>query len=202
MRGPTYLWPTAVRTRHGVEQGRGMRGKRRLAIAAVLLAAAGSASHTAAHHPGGESEPLVLIDSRKEGYRAVLEVYPPAPLAGSPTQFMLWVTPERWGYEYRGNARLWIREPSPSSTPPMVVPMPEEGRRAGVYLTEHRFPRGGTYRVEVELANLPSRWSASLRVDSAMNWILKIVTPLAFGVLVLAFLVFLGRWSRPGRTTR
>lgn len=76
---------------------------------AILLVAAWSCP-VAAHHPGGKFEPLVLIDGRKDGYRAVLEVYPPDPLAGSLTQFMFWVTPDRWGCRHDGPAHSgWIR---------------------------------------------------------------------------------------------
>ena len=171
-----------------------MTGQRRLAIAAVLLIVAGGASPGGAHHPGGGSEPLVLIDSRRDGYRTVLEVFPPDPVAGSTTQFMLWVTPERRGDEFRGAARLWIQDQSASSAPSVVVPMPEEGRGAGVYLREHFFDRGGTYRVEVELAGLPTRWTGTLRVDSAIRRILTIGNPVTFGALVAAFVLFL--WWR------
>ena len=177
-----------------------MGGSSRLAIAAVLLVVAGSAAPGAAHHPGGGSGPLVLIDSRKDGYRTVLEVFPPDPVAGSPTHFMLWVTPERWGDEVRGRARLWIQDQSASPAPSMVVPMPEEGRRAGVYLKEHRFDRGGTYRVEVEMEGLPTRWTGTLRVDSASRWIFTAASPVAFGALVAAFVFFL--WWQEARRRR
>jgi hypothetical protein len=168
-------------------------------VLASLLVAAWS-SPVAAHHPGGEFEPLVLIDDRKDGYRAVLEVYPPDPLVGSPTQFMLWVTPDRWGAEYRGPARLWIQDQSAASAAAMAVSLPDEGRGAGVYLGEHRFDRSGTYRIEVELVGQPTRWSGSLRVDPASQWILRVVKLSAFAALVAAFVFFL--WWRETRRGR
>lgn len=166
-----------------------------LAPMAVLILG-GFASPAIAHHPGGIAEPLVLIDARKEGFRTVLEVFPPDPVAGSLTQFMLWVTPERWGYDYRGAARLWIQDQSPSPAPPMVLPLPEEGRRAGVYLAEHRFDQGGSYRVVVELDGLPARWTGSLQVESASAWLLKLAKPVALGGLVVVFMLLLQWWSR------
>ena len=162
-------------------------------VAPLLILAAGWATPASAHHPGGGSEPLVLVDSRRDGYRAVLEIYPPDPLAGRPTQFMLWVMPERWGTEYQGAARLWIQEQSSSSAPPVVIPMPEEGRRSGVYLMEHRFDRGGTYHVEVELAGLPTRWTGTLQVNPAGRWILTIAKAVVMGALVAAFVLYLWR---------
>ena len=80
----------------------------RIARAAPLLILTGWATIAFAHHPGGGSKPLVVVDGRRDGYRAILEVYPPDPMAGNPTQFMLWVMPERWDTAYRGPARLWI----------------------------------------------------------------------------------------------
>jgi hypothetical protein len=167
----------------------------RLAQAFLLVGTWASAA--AAHHPGGEFEPLVLIDDRKDGYRAVLEVYPPDPVAGSPTQFMLWVTPDRWGPEYRGAARLWIQDQSAASAAAMAVPMPDEGRGAGVFLGDHRFDRSGTYRIEVELVGQPTRWTGSLRVNPASQWILRLAKLGAPGVLVAAFVFFL--WWRETR---
>ncbi len=168
-----------------------------LCLAPASLLVAAWSSPVAAHHPGGGFEPLVLIDDRRDGYRAVLEVYPPDPVAGSPTQFMLWVTPDRWGSEYRGAARLWIRNQSAPSAAAMAVPMPDEGRGAGVYLGEHRFDRSGTYRIEVELVGQPTRWSGSVRVDPASRWILSLAKLGASGVLVAVFVFFL--WWRETR---
>ena len=162
-------------------------------VAPLLVLVAGWATSASAHHPGGESEPLVLTDSRRDGYRVVLEGYPPHSFAGSPTQFMLWVTPERWGDKYQGAARLWIREQSSSAAPPVVIPMPEDGRRSGVYLMEHRFDRGGTYHVEVELAGLPTRWTGTLQVDPASRWIVTIAKAVVIGALVAAFVLYLWR---------
>jgi len=171
-----------------------------LCLAPAILLVAAWSSPVAAHHPGGAFEPLMLIDGRQDGFRAVLEVYPPEPLAGSNTQFMLWVTSERWGSEYRGAARIWFQNQSAASAPPVVVPMPEEGRGAGVYLAEHRFDRDGTYRVEVELVGLPTRWTGSLRVDPASRWILSLAKLAAFGALVAAFTFFL--WWQEARRGR
>jgi len=177
--------------RDGVNVGVSRRIAMWLAPAILLVVAWNS--HVTAHHPGGGSEPLVLIDSRRDGYRAVLEVYPPDPLAGRPTQFMLWVMPERWGTEFQGAARLWIQQQSSPAPPPMVIPMPEGGRRSGVYLMEHRFDRGGTYHVEVELAGLPTRWTGTLQVDPASGWIVTIVKAVVMGGLVAAFVLYLWR---------
>lgn len=162
-------------------------------VAALLIPAAGWATLASAHHPGGGSEPLVLIDTRRDGIRAVLEVYPPDPLAGYPTQFMLWVMADRWGTEYRGAARLLIQAQSSASPPPVVIPMPEDGGRSGVYIMEHRFDRGGTYQIEVELAGLPTRWTGTLQVDPARRWIVTIAKAAGFGALVAAFVLYLWR---------
>jgi hypothetical protein len=162
-------------------------------VAALLSLAAGWATLASAHHPGGGPEPLVLIDGRRDGFRAVLEVYPPDPLAGYPTQFMLWVMADRWGTEHRGAARLLIQEQSSASAPPVVIPMPEDGRRSGVYIMEHRFDRAGTYRLEVELVGLPTRWTGTLRVDPAGRWIVTIVKSVGLAGLVAAFVVYFWR---------
>jgi hypothetical protein len=162
-------------------------------VALLLILVAGWAASASAHHPGGESEPLVLIDGRKDGYRVVLESSPPHSVAGSPTHFMLWVMSERWGAEYRGAARLRIQEQTSSVAPPVIIPMPEDGRRSGVYLREHRFDRGGTYQIEVELAGLPTRWTGTLQVDPAGRWIVTIAKAAGFGVLVAAFVLYLWR---------
>jgi hypothetical protein len=163
-----------------------------VATAAVLQALVGAFSPVIAHHPGGGAEPLVLIDGRKDGYRAILEVIPPEPVAGRSAQFMLWVRPERWGYEYRGKAQLSIRDQSPASATPTVLPMPEEGRGAGVYLLEHRFDRGGTYRVEVELEDLPAKWSGALRVDTVFARWAKAMPFVVIAALAVAVILFLG----------
>jgi hypothetical protein len=162
-------------------------------VAALLTLAAGWATLASAHHPGGGSEPPVLIDSRRDGFRAVLEVYPPDPLAGYPTQFMLWVMADRWGSEYRGAARLLIQEQSSPASPAVVIPMPEDGSRSGVYILEHRFDREGTYQVEVELAGRPTRWTGTLQVDPASRWIVTIAKAAGLGVLVAAFILYLWR---------
>ena len=151
----------------------------------------------AAHHPGAIPGAKVLVEGSQGGYSATLEVSPGDFTVDSPIEFFLWVTPDEMGQPYTGEARLWVQaeEPSPAARTMIPIEVRDKGMAAVVYSAPYRFDREGSYRLEVDLPGLQTRWEGSVRVERASSWFLESWTLMAFVVLVGAFVVFL-EWRK------
>ena len=122
-------------------------------------------------------------------------------IAGSVATFSLWMWRIGTGSPYTGRAILSMQLEGGPASSKTQIPIPETGR-AGVsvlYRGTHRFEQEGTYRLDLELPDLPARWAASLPVRPATTWYSSILQSvgavvLAAGslVLILAFLVAAG----------
>jgi len=153
-----------------------------------------------AHH-AGDSDVQMLVEGTQGDHHVVLEVAPRELIAGSVATFSLWMWRIGTGSPYTGRAILSMQLEGGPASSKTQIPIPETGR-AGVsvlYRGTHRFEQEGTYRLDLELPDLPARWAASLPVRPATTWYSSILQSvgavvLAAGslVLILAFLVAAG----------
>jgi len=158
-----------------------------------------------AHHTG-DSDILTLFEGNQGEHHVVLEVAPREPIAGSVAEFSLWMWRLGTGSPYTGRAHLSVQVGGASTTGGEDVPIPETGR-GGVsvlYRGNHRFEHEGTYRLDLELPDLPGRWTASLQVRpaaSAYSGILWFVVTvgLAAGTLLFLLALIFGEGARRTR---
>ena len=165
-----------------------------LAISSGFFACSLAAAVTPAwSHHAGDSEGLVIFEGTQQGFHVILEVTPREPMAGSVAEFSLWAWRIVPGAPYTGRARLSMQAEGGSTASEGDIQIPERGR-AGVsvlYRGSHRFDREGAYHLDLELADLPARWAATLRVYPAPAWHSGILQSVRTGILVVGSLIFL-----------
>ena len=185
-----------------------------LVLAPYPFSLIGDVVPASAHH-AGDSDVQVLLEGTQQGYHVVLEVAPRELIAGSVAELSLWTWRIVPGSPYTGRTRLSMQADGGSTTAESDIPIPEKGR-GGVsvlYRGTYRFEREGAYRLDLELADLPARWSATLRVYPAATWysaILQSVGAVGLAVGSLLFLLALllaagakgARWRLPWHGSR
>ena len=158
-----------------------------------------------AHH-GGDSKILALIEGTQGEHHVVLEVAPRELIAGSVAEFSLWMWRIGTGSPYTGRALLSVQVGGASTTGGEDVPIPETGR-GGVsvlYRGTRRFEHEGTYRIDLELPDLPARWTATLQVHPAASeysgilWFV-VTVGLAAGALLFLLALILGEGAKGTR---
>jgi len=158
-----------------------------------------------AHH-GGDSNILALVEQTQRDHHVVLEVAPRELIAGNVAEFSLWMWRIGTGSPYTGRARLSVRVEGASTSGGEDVPIPETGR-GGVsvlYRGTHHFEHEGTYRLDLEMPDLPARWTATLQVRPAASeysgilWFV-VTVGLAAGSLLFLLALIRGEGARRAR---
>jgi hypothetical protein len=141
-----------------------------IAFASELFSLIVRVSPAWAHHTGN-ADTLVLVEGTEKEHHVILEVAPRDPIAGNAAEFSLWVYRTSPGTPYTGRARLSMQvEGGPPNQTDIPIPEKDRGGVTVLYRGIQRFEREGTYRLGLELADLPARWAATLRVAPTPPW--------------------------------